>query len=143
LRLVNGNTLTTEISTPATDVRVVAIATGRDTVRSQAADTAATARLGLRVVDSASVTAIETGLEPNPKLRVGDVRQFEVFLYAGQELVYGGPTSMSVSNSTVLTAEQAQLIPKGVFLRANAVGTTNLVLRFLDRTRTYQIEVVP
>ena len=143
LRLVNGNTLTTEITTPAADVRVVAVATGRDTVQSRAADTAATARLALRVVDSASVTAIQTGLEPNPKLRVGDVRQLEVFLYVGQEMVYGGPTSMSVSNASVLSAEPAQLNPKGIFLRAKAVGTSTLVVRFLEQSRTYQVEVTP
>ena len=143
LRLVNGNTLTTEITTPASDVRVVAIAAGRDTVQSRAADTAATVRLALRVVDSASVTDIQTGLEPSPKIRVGDVRQLGVYLYVGQDIVFGGPTSMSVSNAAVLSAEPAQLNPKGIFLRAKAVGTSTLVVRFLEQSRTYQVEVTP
>ena len=143
LRLVRGDQLSTETSEPATTARVVAMTSGRDTVRSQAADTAVTARLALRVVDSASVTAIQTGLEPNPKLRVGDVRQLEVFLYAGQEAIHGGPTSMSVSNAAVLTAEPAQVNPKGIFLRAKAPGAATLTIRFLERTRSYDIEVIP
>ena len=143
LKLLTGNALTTEITTPATRARVVGVAAGRDTVRSRAADTAATALLAIGVIDSASITAIQTGLEPNAKLRVGEMRHLDVWLYAGLELVQGGPTSMAVGHPAIVSAEPAQLNPKGIFLRANAVGKTNLTIRFLERSQTYAIEVIP
>jgi hypothetical protein len=143
LRLVSGSQLKTEIKEPATEVRAVGIAAGRDTVRAQAADTVATAKVGLRVVDSASITGLQTWMEPNAKMRVGDTRHLDVYLYVGQEPVYGGPTATVVSNTDVLLAEPVQANPRAIFLKAKAVGTTTLTIRFLQRSQTYRIDVTP
>jgi hypothetical protein len=143
LRVVNGTDLGLATTTPAVDVRVVGWAAGRDTVRARAADTAATAQVGLRVVDSASITGLQTWIEPNAKMRVGDTRHVDVYLYVGQEPVYGGPTSTAVSNTDVLLAEPAQANPRAIFLKAKAVGTATLTIRFLQRSQTYRIDVIP
>jgi len=146
LALVDADSLTASITRRSTSVLVKGVASGMSTVRATAADSALDGSIELKVVDSAGITAINFNTSAGPIITVGSEWGFVGQLMTGAEMVAGTPTSVTISDTTVLQL-MAQPVwypfPNNYMMRAKKAGDAEITLRFLDVRRTVTFTVTP